>query len=57
MTLNAVGQPGGGGGQPTHAAQELREQVHKLSNEYNNLFNQFWKANNRHNPSEDDSSD
>ncbi len=55
VSLNSISHPGGG--QPTHATLELREQVTVLSDEYNKLFNQFSMANSRLPSSEDGSSD
>ena len=53
VTLNAVGQPGGGNAAAT--THVLREQLHVLSNDYNKLFTRFSVENSRQPPSEDDS--
>ncbi len=55
VSLNAISHPGGG--QPTNATLELRDQVAVLSDEYNKLFNQFSVANSRLDSSADGSSD
>ena len=53
VTLNAVGQPGGGNA--TATTHGLVEQFNVLSNEYNKLFTRFTVENSRQPPSEDDS--
>jgi hypothetical protein len=55
VTLHSISHPGGG--QSTNATLELRDQVVVLSDEYNNLFNQFTRANSRLDSSEAGSSD